>query len=225
VICLISFCPSLNSNNNHYYCKNYIFGLNFISEIKIHGKYLKFITITVTTVTKINILCLRFFVVGKFSICYNLWRVLKSSEWVVFIWIAAIDRPLHTTGVYKFRAHKGNITGLESTRVPKLTRQPLHKPKHCQSPSNRNINMLSKRHLAVHYYFQVIDRVNTMISPNMYENSIGWRSLENVIDLHLPTFNSNALASHHSTSLFKSLWIFKQSRKPRTWRNSFMSSA
>jgi hypothetical protein len=33
----------------------------------------------------------------------------------------------------------------------------------------------------------------------MYENSIGWRSLKNVIDLHLPMFNSNALASHNSS--------------------------
>jgi hypothetical protein len=46
-------------------------------------------------------------------------------------------RPPHTTGVYKFLAHKGN-------------------------PSNRNINMPSKRHLSVYYYSQVIDRVNTI---------------------------------------------------------------
>jgi hypothetical protein len=53
--------------------------------------------------------------------------------------------------------HKGKII-----RAPKHTRQPIHKSQHCQSPSNRNINMPSKRHLAVHYYSQVIDKVNTI---------------------------------------------------------------
>jgi hypothetical protein len=76
--------------------------------------------------------------------------------------ILCIERPPHTTGVFKFRAHKRNKKGLKSIRVPKLTRQLLHKPKHCQSPSNCNINMPSKRNLTVHYYSQVIDRVNTI---------------------------------------------------------------
>jgi hypothetical protein len=42
-----------------------------------------------------------------------------------------------------------------------------------------------------------------MIPLNMYENSIGWRSLENEINLHLLTLNSNAFASHHSATLVK----------------------
>jgi hypothetical protein len=58
--------------------------------------------------------------------------------------VCAIERPSHTTDVFKFRSHKGKIKGI---RVPKLTRQLLHKPHHCQSPSNHNINMLSKRHV------------------------------------------------------------------------------
>jgi hypothetical protein len=74
----------------------------------------------------------------------------------------AYELPPHTTGVFKLRTHKGNIKGLKNIRVPKLTRQPLHKPHHCHSPSNRNINIPSKRHLVVHYYSQVIDRVNTI---------------------------------------------------------------
>jgi hypothetical protein len=63
---------------------------------------------------------------------------------------------------WRILAYKGNIKGLKSIRVPKLTREPLYKPQHCQNPSNRNINMPSKRHLAVHYYSQVIDRINTI---------------------------------------------------------------
>jgi hypothetical protein len=59
--------------------------------------------------------------------------------------VCATEKPSHTTGVFKFRVHKGNIKGLKSIRAPKLTRQPLHKPKHCQSSSNHNINMPIKR--------------------------------------------------------------------------------
>jgi hypothetical protein len=44
--------------------------------------------------------------------------------------LCAIESPPHTTGVCKFRAHKRNIKGLKSIRVPNLTRQPLHKPQH-----------------------------------------------------------------------------------------------
>jgi hypothetical protein len=50
--------------------------------------------------------------------------------------ICAIERPPHTTGVFKFQ---GNIKGLKSIGVPKLTRKPLQKPQHYQSPSNRLI--------------------------------------------------------------------------------------
>jgi hypothetical protein len=35
--------------------------------------------------------------------------------------VRTIERPPHTTGIFKFRAHKGNIKGLKSIRVPKLT--------------------------------------------------------------------------------------------------------
>jgi hypothetical protein len=68
----------------------------------------------------------------------------------------------YTTGVFKFRAHKRNIKVFKSIKVAKLTWQTLHKPQYCQSLSNRNINMPSKWHLAVHYYSQVIDKVNTI---------------------------------------------------------------
>jgi hypothetical protein len=81
---------------------------------------------------------------------------LEGEEHKIF------SAPRPKTGVFKFRAHKGHIKGLKSIRVPKLTRQLLHKPQHCQSPFNRNINMPIKRHLAVHCYSQVIDRVNTI---------------------------------------------------------------
>jgi hypothetical protein len=54
------------------------------------------------------------------------------------------ERLPHTTGVFKFRAQKGNIKGLQSIRIPTLTRQPLYKPQHCQSPSNHKVNSLTR---------------------------------------------------------------------------------
>jgi hypothetical protein len=48
--------------------------------------------------------------------------------------VRAIEKPPHTTGVFKFRAYKGNIKGLKSIRVPKLTKRPLHKPKALPKP-------------------------------------------------------------------------------------------
>jgi hypothetical protein len=72
--------------------------------------------------------------------------------------VCAIEKPPHTTGAFKFRANKGNIKGLKSIKVPKLTRQ----PQHGQNLSNYIINMPSKRHLAVQYYSQIIDRVTTI---------------------------------------------------------------
>jgi hypothetical protein len=43
----------------------------------------------------------------------------------------APERGRHTQQI---RAHKGNIKGLNSIRVLKLTWQPIHKPQYCQSP-------------------------------------------------------------------------------------------
>jgi hypothetical protein len=128
------------------------------------------------------------------SFAHPLHRLIFIDEW-------AIERPPHITEIFKFQAHKWNINGLKSIKVPKLTRQTL--------PTT------SKR---------LIESTRSRIIPlNMYENSIRWRSLENEIDLHLLTLNSNAFASHHSASLFKSFWIFRQFRKPsRIGRNSFM---
>jgi hypothetical protein len=40
--------------------------------------------------------------------------------------VCAIERSPHTTGVFKFRACKGNIKGLKSIRVPKKPFQPWH---------------------------------------------------------------------------------------------------
>jgi hypothetical protein len=84
--------------------------------------------------------------------------------------VCAIENPPHSTGVFKFWAQKGNIEGhtTTSSQTPAL-------PK---SPSNRNINMPSKRHLVVHYYSQglksLIESIRSrMIPPNMYETSIG----------------------------------------------------
>jgi hypothetical protein len=45
--------------------------------------------------------------------------------------VCAIKRPPNTTDVFKFLAHKGNKEGPKSIMVPKITRQPLHKSKHC----------------------------------------------------------------------------------------------
>jgi hypothetical protein len=76
------------------------------------------------------------------------------------IGVCAIERPPHTTSVFKFLAQKVHSY---SKKIKNDTTQHV-----------RKLNRMTQSH-------------------------------ENVIDLHLPTCNSNALASHHPTSVFKSL--------------------
>jgi hypothetical protein len=67
-------------------------------------------------------------------------------------------------------------------RILRLTWHSFHKLQHCQNRSDCIINLPRKWHSAVHHNPQISDRINTIKE----ENSAGWRSLKNVIDLHLP---------------------------------------
>jgi hypothetical protein len=82
--------------------------------------------------------------------------------------VCAIERQPHTTGVFKFQAQKGNMKSLKRIRAPKLTRQPFHKPKNCQSPS---ICLVKDTLLSIITPKSLIESTRTrMIPHNMYKN-------------------------------------------------------
>jgi hypothetical protein len=90
--------------------------------------------------------------------------------------VCAIERPPHTTGVFKFLAHKGNINGLKSVRVLNLHDNLFTNPSIakalptvtsiCPCPVKDNLlSIITPKSL-------IASTRSRMIPPNIYENSI-----------------------------------------------------
>jgi hypothetical protein len=88
-------------------------------------------------------------------------------------------------------------------KVPKLTWQPFTNLSIAKTlPTVTSICPAKDILLSIITPKSLIESTRSrMIPPNMYKNSIGWRSLENVIDLHWP----------RTTSLFRI-------NKNKTWK-------